>query len=242
VRLGARISGLEIRAGAVAGVRLQSGETCLADAVVLATNHHAVEKWVPMEWRRRDPRFAGLQRLRSVPILGAHLWFDRPVLAESHAALLSGPLQWVFRKDEAGRALHGVISAAGAWEGKNREQMLREFEGQVRDYFPAAREAQLERGVVVIEKRATFSPLPGIDQLRPLQAPSEEGLRGLYLAGDYTRTGWPATMEGAVRSGYLAAGAVLQAVGRRKHSVLVTDLPAQWPARMAGLRDERPWP
>jgi uncharacterized protein with NAD-binding domain and iron-sulfur cluster len=87
----------------------------------------------------------------------------------------------------------------------------------------------LERGVIVIEKRATFSPLPGTDTLRPAQAPPPGGIENLFLAGDYTRSEWPATMEGAVRSGYLAAEAVLA------QKVAIPDLPIQWPARLLGL-------
>jgi uncharacterized protein with NAD-binding domain and iron-sulfur cluster len=197
---------------------------------VLATNYHAVGKWVPEEQRRRDARFASLEQLESVPILGAHLWFDRPVLEESHAALLGGPLQWVFRKDNTGRALHGVISAARAWADVPRDEALRPFEAQLRATLPAARGAKLERGVVIVEKRATFSPSPGTNRHRPPQAPPPGGVENLFLAGDYTQTGWPATMEGAVRSGYLAADAVLGA--RAGESQLVPDLPVQWPARL----------
>jgi zeta-carotene desaturase len=110
-----------------------------------------------------------------------------------------------------------------------KEEALRQFEAQVRSLFPAAREAKLERGVIVIEKRATFSPLPGTDAFRPAQAPGTQGITNLYLAGDYTKSDWPATMEGAVRSGYLAAEAV---TGKK---FLVEDLPIQWPARVMGL-------
>ena len=230
VRLGVRAAGLAFDGGRVRGVELQSGEVLDADAVVLATNYHAVGKWVPEEQRRRDARFASLEQLESVPILGAHLWFDRPVLEESHAALLGGPLQWVFRKDATGRALHGVISAARAWADVPRDEALRQFEAQLRATLPAAREAKLERGVVIVEKRATFSPAPGTNRHRPPQAPPPGGVENLFLAGDYTQTGWPATMEGAVRSGYLAADAVL---GRTPgQSFLVPDLPVQWPARL----------
>jgi uncharacterized protein with NAD-binding domain and iron-sulfur cluster len=102
--------------------------------------------------------------------------------------------------------------------------------------LPQAREAKLLRSVVVVEKRATFSPLPGVDRLRPSQAPPPGGLSNLYLAGDFTQTGWPATMEGAVRSGWLAADAILsQLAPDVKMSLLVNDLPVNWPARLLGL-------
>jgi zeta-carotene desaturase len=237
VRLGARVAGLRFDGDGrtVTGVDLATGESLPANAVVLATNRHNVRKWVGDARAATDTRFAHLDEIQDVPILGAHLWFDRPVLKEAHAALMDGPLQWLFRKDADGKAVHGVISAARAWAGRPKDESLAAFEKQVRDTFPAARDARLERGVVVVEKRATFSPTPGIDRLRPPQAPPPAGVQHLYLAGDYTQTHWPATMEGAVRSGYLAAEAAASRLLDRSPKFLVDDLPTQWPARLMGL-------
>jgi len=237
VRLATRAGKIRFAGKSAVGVELAGGEFLPADAVVLATNYHAVMRWIPEELASADERFAHLGELQSVPILGAHLWFDRPVLHDKHTAFLQGPLQWLFKKDEEGKAVHGVISAAREWVDVPREEALRQFERQIRAVFPQAREAKLLRGVIVIEKRATFSPLPGIDRLRPRQAPPAGGIENLYLAGDYTLTGWPATMEGAVRSGYLAASAVLEGVSSRFRvtngkTFLVDDLPRQWPARV----------
>jgi zeta-carotene desaturase len=211
VRLGMRVSGIRFAGSTATGVELMGGEVLDADAVVLATNYHAARRWVPEDLVARDQRFAHLEELESVPILGAHLWFDRPVMTTSHMALMRGPLQWLFRKDREGKSVHGVISAARDWVNRPKEECLSLFERQVRETFAAAggaREAKLQRGVIVVEKRATFSPVPGVEAMRPAQAPSAGGIENLYLAGDYTQTGWPATMEGAVRSGYLAAEAI----------------------------------
>jgi squalene-associated FAD-dependent desaturase len=224
VRFGTRVSELVWAGGRVAGVRLMNGQTLSADVVILATNHHAVQRWLP------DGMLPGLAQLQSVPILGAHLWFDRPILSDSHAALIEGPLQWVFRKDASGSSVHGVISAAREWVDVPKEKCLGAFAGQIRSVFPRAREAKLERGIIVIEKRATFSPRPGSDRMRPTQ---QTQVVNLYLAGDYTRTGWPATMEGAVRSGYLAAEAV-SARYAQKQKFLQPDLPSEWPGRVLG--------
>jgi squalene-associated FAD-dependent desaturase len=231
VRLGVRVGELCFDGKRINGVKLADGETIAADAVVLATNHHSVQKWIDPTM---DSRVGPLAKLEDVPILGVHMWFDRPVMQDSHAALLGGPLQWLFRKDETGCALHGVISAAREWVGRSKEESLKIFEEQVRLMLPEAREAKLVRGVIVIEKRATYSPRPGVDRLRPTQAPTD-GIENLFLAGDYTRTGWPATMEGAVRSGYLAAEALLVRICGKTSRFLVADLPAQWPARILGL-------
>ena len=235
VRCGVRVAGLRFAGMGVSGVELADGQVLVGDAYVLAVNHHLVSQWLPEELARGDERFGGLEKLESVPILGAHLWFDRPVMAQSHAVLLEGPLQWVFRKDRAGRVLHGVISAAREWADRSREECLGAFESQIRRLLPAAREAKLERGLVVVEKRATFSPVPGVDRWRPMQTPPPGGIGNLFLAGDYTRTDWPATMEGAVRSGYLAAEGVAEKLGENHGSgarFLVDGLVAQWPWRL----------
>jgi zeta-carotene desaturase len=226
VRLGVRVAGLTMSDGVVSGVDLINGGHVAADSVVLATNHHAVQRWLP------EGMLPGLAQLESVPILGVHLWFDRPVLPTSHVAFIEGPLQWLFRKNEAGTAVHGVISAAREWVDVTKQECLRQFEAQVRSMLPAAKNAVLERGVVVIEKRATFSPTPGIDRLRPSQ---QTPIRTLFLAGDYTQTGWPATMEGAVRSGYLAAEAVCQRYKIPCAQFIRPDLPIQWSARTLEL-------
>jgi zeta-carotene desaturase len=232
LRTGERATDLVESDDRITEVALSSGERLPADAVVLATNYHAGKRLAP-----NDPRLASTDQLDNVPIVGAHLWFDRPVMTDPHAALIAGPLQWLFRKDDQGQVVHGVISAARPWLDRPRDPMLQTFERQVRTLFPAARDAKLLRGAIVIEKRATFSPTPGSDRFRPPQAPIPGASANLYLAGDYTQTTWPATMEGAVRSGYLAAAAVVRdlAPGSDHSTFLVPGLPTQWPARLAGL-------
>lgn len=211
------------------GVKLRDGTIIRSDKIILATNHHVVQKWVGPEFYDIDPRFARLSEIDAVPILGSYMVFDRPVLKEPIVGFIKGPLQWLFRKNNDGSAVAGVISVAGEWAGKSRQETLAAFVNQIKKTLPGTRDAQLLRGTVVIEKRATFSPVPGIDDLRPAQAPPASGVQGLFLAGDYTQTHWPATMEGAVRSGYLAA----QAVSGQKF--LADDLKIEWPARMMGL-------
>jgi zeta-carotene desaturase len=238
-RLGVRVNELVFEGSRVKSIKLSDGQELTADAIILATNHHAVQKWIPPELAARDERFKFLGELQSVPILGVHMEFDRPVLTDPHAALITGPLQWLFRKDDAGKVIAGVISASRDYVGRPKDDCLKEFEAQVRNALPEAAEAKLIRGVIVIEKRATFAPLPGVDKLRPRQAPPDGGIENLFLAGDYTQTGWPATMEGAARSGYLAAAAALQKSGGQLNgsrlSFLVPDLSSQWPARWLGL-------
>jgi hydroxysqualene dehydroxylase len=228
VRLGSRVNA--IRFDGTRAIGIESGDQFLpADAIILAVNYPVLEKWIPENLSQNDERFSGLGRLQSVPILGAHLWFDRPVMPTPHAALIGGPLQWLFRKPGGdGSALHGVISAARDWLQRDKDECLNLFTAQIRQTFPAAQDAKLIRGSIIIEKRANYYPLPRVDHFRPAQSPPVGGIQSLFLAGDFTQTGWPATMEGAVRSGYLAAEAVLN------HSTkfLVPDLTPQWPAKL----------
>jgi zeta-carotene desaturase len=243
-RLGVRVAEIRFTNNHATGVKLADGEELTADAIVLATNHHAVQKWIPAELAAADVRFAYLDQLQSVPILGVHMAFDRPVLTDPHAAFVQGPLQWLFRKDQDGKILAGVISAARDYVGRPKEDCLKEFEAQVKQALPEAADARLVYGTIVVEKRATFAPLPGIDRMRPSQSPPPGGIENVYLAGDYTQTGWPATMEGAARSGYLAADAVLDHANagtnqgtenRPRPRFLVADLASQWPARLLGI-------
>jgi squalene-associated FAD-dependent desaturase len=230
VRLGSRMTGVRFEGMRVCGIELD-GEFLEADAVILAVNYPALEKWVPGELAARDKRFGGLDRLQSVPILGAHLWFDRPIISTPHAALLGGELQWIFRKpDSDGSAVHGVISAARDWVGRDKAECLELFTREIQKFFPSAHGAKLVRGNIIVEKRATFSPMPGVDRFRPPQAPPDGGIENLFLAGDYTQTSWPATMEGAVRSGYLAA----EAISGKPGAFIIPDLKPQWPARIMG--------
>jgi zeta-carotene desaturase len=228
VRLSRRVTAIRFDGSRAVGIELGE-EFIAADAIIMAVNYPVLEKWIPEELARTDNRFTNLGQLQSVPILGAHLWFDRPVMSTPHAALIGGPLQWLFRKpDSDGSAIHGVISAARDWVQRDKDECLNIFTRQIRETFPAALNANLVRGSIVVEKRATFSPLPGVDRFRPAQSPPTNGIESLFLAGDFTQTAWPATMEGAVRSGYLAAEAVLRQPGR----FLRPNLIPQWPARL----------
>jgi zeta-carotene desaturase len=144
------------------------------------------------------------------PITGVHLWFDREVTTLPHATLLGRTMQWMFNKDR-GRYLQLVVSASRELTNLPRNEIVDMAIGDLRLYFPRVHEANLVKAHVVKEQRATFSAAPGTGPLRPT---AQSGLPNVFLAGDWTRTGWPATMEGAVRSGYLAAEAVAQSAGR----------------------------
>lgn len=153
------------------------------------------------------------------PITGIHLWFDRPVTDLPHATLLDRTIQWMFNKSE-GRYLQVVVSASRSLLETPRNEIVDLALRELAEFFPAVKDARLEKAQVIKEVRATFSARPGMEQLRPgTQTP----LRNFFLAGDWTRSGWPATMEGAVRSGYIAAEAVAAASGRPR-SFLLPDI------------------
>lgn len=162
-----------------------------------------------------------LQRFAHAPITTVHLWFDREVTDLHHAALLDTRIQWMFNKSliragepgavgRAGQYLELTISASFDEVRKTREAILGPALEELARFFPKVREAKLVKSGVLKEARATFSVTPGLDRFRPLPEVLGEGL---FLAGDWTRTGWPSTMEGAVRSGRLAAEAVSREQG-----------------------------
>jgi uncharacterized protein with NAD-binding domain and iron-sulfur cluster len=113
-----------------------------------------------------------------------------------------------------------VVSAARSFRGLGHEEVQRRIVEELAQLFPAAATANLLRARVVTEHAATFSAVPGVDKWRPGQA---SPVSNLLVAGDWTATGWPATMEGAVRSGYLAAEALLERRGT-KERILQPDL------------------
>jgi len=150
------------------------------------------------------------------PITGVHLWFDREVTTLPHATLLDRTMQWMFNKD-GGRYLQLVVSASRDLTDLSRNEIIEIAIGDLRLYFPRVKDAKLVKAHVVKEQRATFSAAPETESLRPTPRSS---LPNVVLAGDWTRTGWPATMEGAVRSGYLAAEEIAQAAGKSQRFLI----------------------
>jgi zeta-carotene desaturase len=143
------------------------------------------------------------------PITGIHLWFDRPVIDVPQATLLDRTIQWIFNKQD-GRAVQLVVSASRSLLDMPRAEVIALALRELAEFLPEVRSAKLEKAHVVKEVKAVLSAKPGMESRRPL---SRTQVRNLFLAGDWTRSGWPAIMEGAVRSGYLAAEAVTEAVG-----------------------------
>lgn len=151
------------------------------------------------------------------PITGIHLWFDRPVTELPHATLLDRTIQWVFNKDR-GRYLQLVVSASRDLTPLSRSEVINLAVAELREFFPNIAEAGLVKAQVIKEQRATFSATPKAELARPGPVTA---LPRVFLAGDWTGTGWPATMEGAVRSGYYAAEEITRAAGTVHRFVVV---------------------
>ncbi|MEV4440811.1 hydroxysqualene dehydroxylase HpnE [Streptomyces sp. NPDC049577] len=199
------------------------GERLTADTVVLAVPQRETHALLP-EGALDDPdRLLGID---TAPILNLHVVYDRKVLRQPFFAALGSPVQWVFdRTDSSGlrerdaRAQYLAVSQSAAHDDIERPvaELRARYLPELERLLPAARGAGVKDFFVTRERTATFAPTPGVGRLRP-HAPTNAP--GLYLAGAWTATGWPATMESAVRSGLNAAGAALSGLGRPHHNPL----------------------
>jgi squalene-associated FAD-dependent desaturase len=223
VRLRCGVREIHMRENRFAGVTLEDGSEISADACVAAVPHDVLPGLLPAAMGEEGGPLAGLRHLRTSPITGVHLWFDRVVMKEPFLALLDNTTQWIFNKSllyahaetngdapPRGQYLQLVISASYDLVPRSRQDIIDLCRRELAGVLPATRDAKLEKATVIKEVHATFSPEPGVDQWRPAQ---KTAIEGLFLAGDWTRTGWPSTMEGAVRSGYLAAEETLSSLG-----------------------------
>ncbi len=218
VLLRSGVRSLVVSNGGVEGVEREDRSVERADYYLSAVPQDILPALLPRELAEREPAFANLANLRTSPITGVHLWLDRRVMDEPYLTLVDSTTQWVFNKTmlygEAGAGggqyLQLVISASYSLTQRSRQEIIELCLEELRKVLPAACDAVLVKGTVVKEMNATFSPAPGSDEFRPTQ---KSPVKNLFLAGDWTATGWPATMEGAVRSGYLAAEAILEDAG-----------------------------
>jgi squalene-associated FAD-dependent desaturase len=181
------------------------------DAVIVAVAHTALPSIAGVAW----PPVEGLG---TSPIVNLHFVYDRHVAGVDFAAVLDSPLQWVFDRTRQsglrqGQYLAVSLSAADEHAGTRTSRLREIFEPEMARLFPGAAAARVTDFFVTREKEATFRAAPGTAALRPGPA---TGAPGVYLAGAWTGTGWPATMEGAVRSGISAARAALIGLGRTR--------------------------
>ena len=167
-----------------------------------------------------------IERHEHWPICSVHLWFDREITELDHAVLLDREVHWMFNQSRlqkrGGYYIELVVSASKGLIERSRSEVVELALKETREFFLEARSAALIKSAVIKELHATYSPRPGIDAYRP---PQSTAWPRVFVAGDFTATGWPATMEGAVRSGYLAAEALVRTAGKQLR-FLYPDMPA----------------
>jgi uncharacterized protein with NAD-binding domain and iron-sulfur cluster len=204
------------------------GEDIVADAVVLAVPHEQAARLIPPGALPTET-VDGWAGLGAAPIVNVHVIYDRKVMDVPFAAAVDSPVQWVFdrtrisgmhARGDDGQYLAISLSAADEYANMPVAELREKFVPALAELFPAARDASVTEFFVTREKRATFRGVPGTARLRPKAA---TGLPGLVLAGSWTDTGWPDTMEGAVRSGLNAVIAMHEGFARNAPMANGTD-------------------
>jgi zeta-carotene desaturase len=184
----------------------------ISDFVILALPFEATQSLLPHlpleEGREKLAR--QVEKHEHGPICSVHLWFDRDITDLEHAVLLDGEIHWMYNQSrlQTGRGGHYielVVSATRSFAALGRKEAIALALRELAEYFPCVNEAKVEKAVLVKEMRATFGVPPGIDAARPTAV---SPWANCFLAGDWTATGWPSTMESAARSGHLAAEAL----------------------------------
>ena len=178
------------------------------DLMIVAVPWHGIRSLLADDLLSQMPSLADVERIEPAAITAVHFWFDRPITRLPHAVLVGRLSQWLFAKpSDAGRYYYQVvISASHRLAPRTNEQWLADVRGELELVWPEARRAKLLHGRVVTLPAAVFSMTPEVERSRP---PQRTPLENLCLAGDWTSTGWPATMEGAVRSGRQAVESLL---------------------------------
>jgi squalene-associated FAD-dependent desaturase len=215
VRLGAKVTSVRPRPGGGFQVQLADrgvsdaplSADIAADGLVLAVPPEAAARLLPEGAAAPGPGPERWRELGASPIVNVHVLYDRRVTRLPFAAAVDSPVQWVFDRTgpsglAAGQYLAVSVSAADDIVDTPAAQLREQFVPALEEIFPAARDARITDFFVTRERRATFRQEPGCGEKRP---GATTRLAGLVLAGAWTNTGWPDTMEGAVRSGLSAA-------------------------------------
>ncbi len=215
VRLNADVERILFEYNRAGGILLRNGERIEADTVISAVPYFALQRILTSEVVASKECFGNLDRFKSAPIISVNLWYDNPVTDLEFAGLLDSPIEWVFNKNAiAGSTsrqrqhLALVISGAHELAANPKDTLIEIAVNEMRRFFPEAKRRQPIHAFVVREQEATISHTVGTARMRPTQRTEYENF---YMAGDWTDTGLPATIEGAVWSGQECARALLEA-------------------------------
>jgi hydroxysqualene dehydroxylase len=216
VRAGVAVERVVVQGGVARGVRLRGGEQLLADAVIAAVPPRALLAVVEPALRHEVPWWSGVERLQPSPIVSVHLWLDRLVTDEAIIGVVGSPLHWIFHRnrlvsvrDPAKSHLSLVVSAARTLVDLPSDDVVRRLVGELQRLLPAAANARVLHARVLKEREATITHEAGAEGYRPR---TQSPIAGLFAAGDYVRTGLPATIESAVRSAEAAVAYALDFV------------------------------
>lgn len=232
LRLRTGVKQLRLADKNVAGVQLRDDSVLVADHYIVAVPASTALSLIPPSERERCG-LEGVAELEFAPIASVHVWFDSPIMEDRHVVLVDRLSQWVFNRHAIQGKRGGpwdvqvVISAAREIPETGHDGLVDEVLGELREVFPASRQAKVLHARAVVEYRAALTMKPGVERHR-----SRPGspMANLSWAGDWTQTGWPSTMEGATRSGFLAAEHALARpeFGHRATPLVRPDLPSSW--------------
>lgn len=215
VRLNAEVARIEFAGGRAAAAVLRNGERIEAETIISAVPYFALRRMIAPAIVAASPSFRYLHQFKSAPIVSINLWYNEPVTDLEFVGLLDARIEWVFNKNAIAGEMNKrrqhlalVISGAHRVATKSKEELIGLAVDEMKRFFPAARRQPPTHAFVVREQDATISHTPGTARLRPTQQTEFENF---FLAGDWTDTGLPATIESAVQSGQQAARAILQA-------------------------------
>lgn len=206
--LNAAIDRIELPNHKIKSIYLHNNQRIDPDILISALPMHSLAKLIPSIL---PPRCVP----EHVPILGIHLWFNKPFFPYEFIALTDSPIHWIFNKrlnynedNTSIEYLHILVSAAREWHKLPSKTIIELALKELKYYFPESSNSRLINAITTKERNATFPPTPVFEMMRP---ESKTSISNLFLAGDWINTGWPSTMESAVRSGNIAAKAVLNA-------------------------------
>ncbi|MBI5019864.1 MAG: oleate hydratase [Ignavibacteriales bacterium] len=215
--LNRQVVSLFLKEGEIKGVITRDGETLEAESVVSAVTNYALSEIIPEEWRKEKP-FCDIGKIQNSPIVSVNLWYEKDFMDLDSIGLIDRNFHWFFNrrriitsKNQTGY-ISGVISAAHDYVDLANDEIIKLALKDIQLIYPQSKNIKVIDSLVIREKRATISASVDIEHIRP---ETESKIKRFFIAGDWTNTGLPATIEGAVMSGFKAANKVLALSGNQ---------------------------